>query len=64
MTPTLFLVFNHSFTLDQEQDALTSLGVGRIISLPADLREPGEISRLSWRRLRAISNQFNRGYPI
>ena len=34
----LFLVFNHTFTAAQEEDARSSLGVARIVSLPAELR--------------------------
>ena len=39
MADNLFLIFNHQFTKEQEADASTSLGVKRIIELPADLRE-------------------------
>lgn len=37
--PNLFLVFNHRFTPQQENDARISLGVGRIVSLPATLQQ-------------------------
>ena len=37
--PTLFLLFNHQFTAEQEADARVSLGVERIVSLPPDLQE-------------------------
>jgi hypothetical protein len=36
--PALFLVFNHTFTEFQEQDARSSLGVTRIVTLPAKLQ--------------------------
>jgi len=35
---TLFLIFNHSVTRLQEEDARRSLGVGRIVDLPAELK--------------------------
>jgi len=38
MSPSLFLLFNHQFTSDQEADARASLGVERIKSLPEDLQ--------------------------
>ncbi|QTA92064.1 CRISPR-associated protein Csx20 [Desulfonema magnum] len=36
---SLFLIFNHQLTREQESDARTSLGVGEIITLPSDLKE-------------------------
>jgi hypothetical protein len=36
---SLFLIFNHQFTEAQKAEARTSLGVQRIISLPAELQE-------------------------
>ena len=36
---TLFLLFNHQFTSDQEKDARNSLRVERIVSLPPDLQD-------------------------
>ncbi len=39
MTQNLFLIFNHSFTMEQEADARALLGVSRIIDLPAELKE-------------------------
>ena len=35
----LFLVFNHTFTAAQEEDARSSLGVTRIVSLPEELQD-------------------------
>ncbi len=37
--PALFLLFSHSLTEDQQQDATTSLGVTRIVPLPEDLQQ-------------------------
>ncbi len=37
--PTLYLLFSHSLTPDQVEDAQQSLGVNRLISLPADLQQ-------------------------
>lgn len=34
----LFLVFNHTFTAAQEEDARRSLGVAEVVPLPDDLR--------------------------
>lgn len=50
-TASLFLLFNHRLTPDQEQDAAISLGVRDRVSLPADLGElwrqiPPELSEL------------------
>ncbi|QTA92048.1 CRISPR-associated protein Csx20 [Desulfonema magnum] len=39
MTTSLFPVFNHQLTPEQESDARTSIGVGEIIALPPDLKE-------------------------
>ncbi|MDR3569711.1 MAG: CRISPR-associated protein Csx20 [Syntrophobacteraceae bacterium] len=39
MADTLFLIFNHQLTREQEADASAALGVKRIIELPADLQE-------------------------
>jgi hypothetical protein len=36
---TLFLLFNHQFTADQENDARSSLKVDGIVSLPPDLQQ-------------------------
>lgn len=36
--PTLHLLFSHSLTPDQVEDAYHSLGVRRLISLPTDLQ--------------------------
>jgi hypothetical protein len=36
---TLFLLFNHRFTHDQEADAHTSLGVEATVPLPPELQE-------------------------
>jgi hypothetical protein len=36
---TLFLIFNHHFTPEQEADARLSLGVKKIIPLPTELQE-------------------------
>jgi hypothetical protein len=36
---TLFLLFNHQFTPEQEADARRSLWVKRTVSLPADLQD-------------------------
>lgn len=38
MPPKLFLIFNHQFTADQEAEARRSLGVERIVPLPADMQ--------------------------
>ncbi len=51
MTASLFLLFNHRLTPDQEQDAVSSLGVRDMVSLPADIGElwrqiPPELSEL------------------
>ena len=35
----LYLLFNHQFTPDQEADARRSLGVERVVCLPADLQD-------------------------
>lgn len=37
--PTLYLLFSHSLTPDQVEDAGASLGVSQIVSLPADLQQ-------------------------
>lgn len=37
MSKTLFLIFNHTFTQVQEEDARSSLGVDRIVSMPEAL---------------------------
>ncbi len=37
--PTLFLLFSHSLTPDQVEDAKQSLGVSNFVSLPTDLQE-------------------------
>jgi hypothetical protein len=39
MTKSLFLIFSHKFTPDQEADAAASLGINRIVALPQDLQE-------------------------
>ncbi len=39
MPPTLFLIFNHTVTPDQEQAARLQLGVGQIVPLPPELQE-------------------------
>ena len=36
---TLFLLFSHSLTEDQKQDAQDSLGVSEFVSLPAELQQ-------------------------
>ncbi|MEW6187838.1 MAG: CRISPR-associated protein Csx20 [Thermodesulfobacteriota bacterium] len=36
---TLFLIFNHHFTPEQEADARLSLGVNKIVPLPKELQE-------------------------
>jgi hypothetical protein len=36
--PDLYLIFNHKITRLQEEDAGRSLGVERIVELPADLK--------------------------
>ncbi len=36
---SLFLIFNHTLTPEQEADAHTSLGVGAIVNLPPHLKE-------------------------
>lgn len=38
MSYDLFLIFNHHFTPVQEADARASLGVGRIVTMPDDIR--------------------------
>lgn len=38
MTGSLFLIFNHTFTGAQREDALISLGVSRIIDMPPDYK--------------------------
>jgi len=48
----LFLLFSHEITDKQESDARESLGVNRIIKLPADLQEkwsnvPADLNSLS-----------------
>jgi len=35
----LYLIFNHKVTRHQERDARSSLGVARIIEIPADLKQ-------------------------
>jgi len=52
MTASLFLLFNHRLTPDQEKDAVTSLGIRGIVGLPSDIGElwrqiPPELSELS-----------------
>jgi hypothetical protein len=37
MSKTLFLIFNHTFTKMQEEDARSSLGVDRVVSMPDEL---------------------------
>ena len=44
MSKTLFLIFNHDLTDLQRQDAHSSLGVGRIVDIPPDLK-------LLWRQI-------------
>lgn len=39
MPPSLFLIFNHQFTSHQDADARSSLGVDRIVPLPAEIRQ-------------------------
>jgi hypothetical protein len=39
MTKTLFLIFNHQFTSEQDHDARRALGVIRIVNLPAELQD-------------------------
>ncbi len=40
MTPQkLFLIFNHTFTPDQESDARATLSVGEIVLMPEDIRK-------------------------
>ena len=34
--PSLFLIFNHTFTDDQKGDAMVSLGIDRILDMPPD----------------------------
>ncbi len=51
MTASLFLLFNHRLTPDQEQDAFASIGVRDIVGLPSDIGElwrqiPPELSEL------------------
>ncbi len=36
---SLFLIFNHKLTPEQESDAIISLGIKRIIEMPANLKE-------------------------
>lgn len=36
---TLFLIFNHTFTTIQKEDALISLGVDRIVDMPDDYKK-------------------------
>lgn len=38
MKASLFLIFNHTFTDDQRADAFVSLGVGRIVDMPTDIK--------------------------
>ncbi|MGQ9921969.1 MAG: CRISPR-associated protein Csx20 [Desulfobacca sp.] len=38
MPPSLFLLFNHTFTPVQEEAAVAQLGVGAIVALPAALQ--------------------------
>ncbi|NCO60062.1 MAG: hypothetical protein COZ70_02650 [Deltaproteobacteria bacterium CG_4_8_14_3_um_filter_51_11] len=38
MTKKLFLLFSHSFTRLQEKDAISTLGVERIVALPPELQ--------------------------
>ncbi len=38
MPPSLFLIFNHTFTAAQEQAAAGQLGVGEIVALPPELQ--------------------------
>jgi hypothetical protein len=35
----LFLIFNHTFTRVQRDDAVASLGVGRIVDMPPDYQK-------------------------
>ena len=71
MTKTLFLLFNHVFTPDQQTDATRSLNIGRVVSLPTDLQElwsaiPPDVDELapilapikSWLLLEANPNDF------
>ena len=44
MGKKLFLIFNHDLTELQREDALSSLGVNRIVDLPSDLK-------LLWRQI-------------
>ena len=38
-SPILFLLFNHTLTPAQQEDARTSLGVNKIVRLPDELKE-------------------------
>ena len=38
MSNSLFLIFNHTFTDVQREDAISSLGVSRIVDMPRDFK--------------------------
>lgn len=38
MKRSLFLIFNHTLTEEQEQDAKRSLGVSRIVDMPSEIK--------------------------
>lgn len=39
MPHSLFLLFNHTMTIDQEEDARVSLGSVNVITMPDDIRK-------------------------
>ncbi len=52
MSGSLFLIFNHTFTDDQREDAITSLGINRIVDMPPDYKDiwsdiPPDINKIN-----------------
>jgi hypothetical protein len=52
MPNSLFLIFNHQFTDAQRKDALSSLGVSRVVDMPPEIKAiwgdiPPELDRIT-----------------
>jgi len=68
---SLFLIFNHTFTRVQRDDAIASLGVGRIVDMPPDYQKiwsdiPPDLPAIeaylepvqAWLKTKACENDF------